>query len=158
MPAGGPDRDRRRSAAVRGGYVLRERAAAVVTLAAMGAVVPEALAAAEQLDRLGAPARVVCVTSADLLFRALRARRGLGGADPLLDEAILTEILPTPLPLVTVLDGHPHTLAFLGSVHDTPVTPLGVTEFGQSGDLADVYRLHGIDAATITATALDLAD
>ena len=158
VPAGGPDRDRRRSAAVRGGYVLRERAAAVVTLAAMGAVVPEALAAAEQLDRLGAPARVVCVTSADLLFRALRARRGLGGADPLVDEAILAEILPTPLPLVTVLDGHPHTLAFLGSVHDTPVTPLGVTEFGQSGDLADVYRLHGIDAATITATALDLAD
>jgi pyruvate dehydrogenase E1 component len=59
---------------------------------------------------------------------------------------------------VTVLDGHPHTLAFFGSVHDTPVTSLGVTEFGQSGDLADVYRLHGIDAAAITAAALDLTD
>jgi pyruvate dehydrogenase E1 component len=158
VPPPGPARDRRRAAVVRGGYVLRERADAAVTVAATGAVVPEALAAAEELDRLGVPARVVCVTSADLLFRAFRARRGLGHADPLVDEGILTEILPSPVPLVTVVDGHPHTLAFLGSVQDVPITPLGVTEFGQSGDLADLYRLHGIDAAAITAAALDLTD
>jgi pyruvate dehydrogenase E1 component len=158
VPESGPERERRRSGVVRGGYVLRERTGAAVTLAAMGAVVPEALLAFDRLDRLGVPARVVCVTSADLLFRAVRLRRGLGVDDPLADESVLVEILPTPAPLVTVLDGHPHTLAFLGSVHDSPVTALGVTAFGQSGELADVYRLHGIDADAITAAALDLVD
>ena len=39
-------------------------------------------------------------------------------------------------PMVTVLDGHPHTLAFLGAGHAT--INLGVTEFGQTGDLADI--------------------
>jgi pyruvate dehydrogenase E1 component len=124
----------------------------------MGAVVPEALAAADQLGQHGVVARVVCVTSADLLFRAVRARRGLAGTDPLADESILAELFPTPLPVVTVLDGHPHTLAFLAGVHPTPTTPLGVVDFGQSGDLADVYHLHGLDAPSITAAALDLVD
>ncbi len=155
------ERERRRSQVVRGAYVLREPAAgatATVTLAAMGAVVPEALAAAAELDRLGAPARVVCVTSADLLFRAQRARVGLAVDDPLADESILAEAFPAPLPLVTVVDGHPHTLAFLGGVHGTAVSALGVTEFGQSGDIADVYRLHGLDTRTIVEAALDLVD
>jgi pyruvate dehydrogenase E1 component len=158
VPADPAARERRRSAVVRGGYVLREARGAAVTLVAMGAVVPEALAAADQLDQLGVVARVVCVTSADLLFRAVRARAGLAGADPLAAEPILAELFPTPLPLVTVLDGHPHTLAFLAAIHQTPVTPLGVVDFGQSGSLADVYRLHGLDAPAITAAALDLVD
>ncbi len=49
----------------------------MVTLAAMGALVPEALAAADRLATLGHGADVVCVTSPDLLFRTLQARRGL---------------------------------------------------------------------------------
>ncbi|MEY6569697.1 pyruvate dehydrogenase, partial [Streptomyces sp. PGLac3x] len=59
-------------------------------------------------------------------------------------------------PLVTLLDGHPHTLAFLGTVHNTPVTPLGVTHFGQSGALDEVYRHHGIDTESVVRAALDL--
>jgi len=42
--------------------------------------------------------------------------------------------------MVTVLDGHPHTLPFLATVHGVPATHLGVTRFGQSGDLASAYR------------------
>jgi pyruvate dehydrogenase E1 component len=158
IPAEGPSRDRRRSAVIRGGYPLRAPRGAVVTLVAVGALVPEALAAADRLDELGIVARVVCVTSPDLLFRAVRLRSGLGTADPLADEAILDELFPEPLPLVTVLDGHPHTLAFLGAISGGALTPLGVTEFGQSGALADVYHLHGLDADAITAAALDLVD
>jgi pyruvate dehydrogenase E1 component len=158
VPAGAAARERRRSAVVRGGYVLREARGAAVTLVAMGAVVPDALAAADLLDQHGVVARVVCVTSADLLFRAVRARRGLAGADPLAAESILAELFPTPLPVVTVVDGHPHTLAFLAAVHPLPGTPLGVVDFGQSGDLAELYQLHGLDAASIAAAALDLVD
>jgi pyruvate dehydrogenase E1 component len=59
---------------------------------------------------------------------------------------------------VTVLDGDPHALAFLAAVNATPLTPLGVTRFGQSGDLAEVYEHHEIDAETIVGAALDASD
>ena len=118
-------------------------------------MVSEALAAAEELEREGAiPTEVLCLTSPDLLFRALRARQGLDRGD----AAILDRILPAdrPAPLVAVIDGHPHTLAFLGSVRGDQAAYLGVTEFGQSGDIADLYPHHGIDAETIVGAALDL--
>ncbi len=59
-------------------------------------------------------------------------------------------------PLVTVLDGHPHTLAFLRTIQNVPVGTLGVTRFGQSGAIEDVYRYHRIDTDSIVITALDL--
>jgi pyruvate dehydrogenase E1 component len=88
------------------------------------------------------------------VFRAVRARAGLGDASP----AILDELLPSDraAPIVTVLDGDPHALAFLAAVNGTPLTPLGVAGFGQSGDIADVYEHHQIDAETIVGAALDL--
>jgi pyruvate dehydrogenase E1 component len=135
-----------------GGYPLRQAAGAPrVTLVGMGAVMPEVLEAAEAL---GPDVDVLCVTSADLLFRALRARAGLGEGS----GAILDELLPPDraAPLVTVLDGDPNALAFLAAVNATPLTPLGVTRFGQSGDLAEVYEHHGIDSETIVGAALDL--
>ena len=120
----------------------------------MGAVVPEALAAASRLDQIGIAADVVCVTSADLLYRAVRARQGHEPAE----SWILDQILPADraVPLVTVLDGHPHTLAFLATVNRVPTTALGVTRFGQSGSLDDVYRYHHLDADSIIGAALDL--
>ena len=54
------------------------------------------------------------------------------------------------------MDGHPHALAFLAGVNGMRATHLGVTRFGQSGDLASVYRHHGIDADGVVAAALDL--
>ena len=128
-----------------GGYRLR--AGERVVIAAMGAMVPEALAAAEELD-----AEVVCVTSADLLFRAFQARAGLGEGDP----AILDRLFPRALPIVTLLDGHPHTLSFLGAVRGVPVACLGVQRFGQSGDIAELYEHHQIDAEAVIGAALDL--
>jgi pyruvate dehydrogenase E1 component len=58
--------------------------------------------------------------------------------------------------MVTVLDGHPHTLSFLGSVAGAPISCLGVDDFGQSGDVADLYRHFGLDVDTIVGAALDL--
>jgi pyruvate dehydrogenase E1 component len=129
-------------------------------IAVAGAVVPEALSAADLLSAEGITAAVVVVTSADLLFRAVRARSGLpfDGPPELVDESILDALFPDEVPLVTVLDGHPHTLAFLGTVRGTPTTSLGVSSFGQSSALADAYRLHGIDATGIRDAALDLVD
>ena len=51
--------------------------------------------------------------------------------------------------LITVLDGHPATLAWLGSATGRPVYPLGVDRWEQSGDIPDLYRIHRIDAEAI---------
>ena len=156
VPADPAAREHRRRNVVAGGYALRRHPQAAVTICAMGALMTEALAAADRLEALGFGADVLCVTSPDLLFRAVQARRGLGQAD----SWILDTLLPAQRarPMVTVLDGHPHTLAFLAGVHGVRATHLGVTRFGQSGDLADVYRYHGLDADAIIAAALDLVD
>jgi pyruvate dehydrogenase E1 component len=61
-------------------------------------------------------------------------------------------------PIVAVLDGHPHTLAFLSAVRCVPIANLGVHDFGQSGDVQDLYRHFGIDTETIIGAALDLID
>ncbi len=147
-------RERRRRQAVAGGYVLRRAVAPEVRIAAVGAVVPEALAAASRLGQIGIEADVVCVTSADLLYRAVRARQGHEQAE----SWILDQLFPADraVPLVTVLDGHPHTLAFLATANGVPTTALGVTRFGQSGSLDEVYRHHHLDADSIISAALDL--
>ena len=61
-------------------------------------------------------------------------------------------------PIVTVLDGHPHTLSFLAGVNGTPIANLGVDDFGQVGDIGDLYRHYGIDTDTIIGAAWDLIE
>ena len=160
VPADPAARERRRRQVVAGAYGLRRVPAPVVTIAAMGAVIPEALAAAERLEAAGVPADVVCVTSPGLLFQALRVRQGLqapgsgtGGEDWILDQAFPAA---RATPLVTVLDGHPHTLSFLATIHRVPHAALGVAQFGQSGSIEDLYRYNGIDTDSIIRAALDL--
>ena len=57
---------------------------------------------------------------------------------------------------MTVLDGHTHTLTFLSAIRAVPVASLGVSDFGQSGDVQDLYRHFGIDADTIVGAAFDV--
>ncbi|MFD2469265.1 transketolase-like TK C-terminal-containing protein [Amycolatopsis silviterrae] len=158
VPADPAARERRRRQVVAGAYPIRTAAVARpdVTLVTMGAMVTEALEAADRLDALGKHADVVCVTSAGLLFRAVQARAGQDTADTwILESALPSE---RSAPMVTVLDGHPHTLAFLANVHRVRAAHLGVNRFGQSGDLDSVYRYHGIDTDSIIQAALDVAD
>jgi len=161
IPADPAARERRRRQVVAGAYPLRRAERPAVTIAAMGAVMPEALAAADRLAEAGTQADVVCLTSPGLLFRALRARQGLPGSvvSPGQGEPwILEQAFPAAraTPLVTVLDGHPHTLSFLATINRVPHAALGVTQFGQSGSIDDLYRYNGIDTDSIIRAALDL--
>ncbi|NUP03973.1 MAG: pyruvate dehydrogenase [Nonomuraea sp.] len=155
VPGDPAARERRRRQVVAGAYPIRSAAEApAVTIAAVGAIVPEALAAADRLAALGMPADVVCVTSPGLLFEATQSRSGQGeGTSWILDAAFPAR---RRSPLVTVLDGHPHTLAFLAGINNVRARHLGVTRFGQSGDLDEVYRHHHIDTDSIVSAALDL--
>jgi pyruvate dehydrogenase E1 component len=154
VPTDPAARERRRRHVVAGAYTLRRAESPDVTIAAVGAIVPEALQAADRLEQVGISADVICVTSPDLLYRAVQARRGSDTAD----TWILDQVLPAEraTPLVTVIDGHPHTLSFLATVNRVPHISLGVTRFGQSGALEDVYRYHGLDTDSIVSAALDL--
>ena len=100
--------------------------------------------------------RSICLTSPDLVFRSFqqRGRRETGVGGSIADELLSAS---HPAPLVTVLDGHPHTLAFLAGVRGDPIRCLGVTEFGQSSALDDAYRIHQIDTGSIVDAALTIA-
>lgn len=153
-PAG---RRRRQDEVIRGAYALERCAGAPdVTLVGMGAVMPNVCEAADALGGTGVAVDVICLTSADLVFRAIQARLGLGDHR---DFSILDEVFPAEraAPIVAVLDGHPHTLSFLGNICHTPVASLGVTNFGESGDVDDLHEHFGIDADTIIGAAIDLS-
>jgi pyruvate dehydrogenase E1 component len=153
-----PDgRRRRRCQVLAGGYPLRRvPGPPELVLVGVGSVMPEVLAAADELGRSGVATDVVCLTSPDLVFRAMRARRGFGDAP----DGVLADLFPPEraAPVVTVVDGHPHTLAFLTGITGTPVTTLGVDDFGQAGDVGDLYRHFGIDVAGIAGAGWDLLE
>ena len=151
-------RERRRRHVVAGGYRTGTSPASAdeVTLVGVGAIMPEVLTAAHALAELGVRAGVVCLTSPDLVFRSFQQRGRVAGGT---GGDILATVLPPahPAPLVTVLDGHPHTLAFLAAARGDAIRCLGVSTFGQSSDVGDAYRIHGIDVPSIVEAALDLA-
>lgn len=149
-------RNRRRAHALAGGYRLNDHPAMEdkVTLVGVGAVMPEVLGASATLTAAGIKSGVVCVTSPDQLFRAMQSRADVRGDS----DGILDALFPprSPAPLVTVIDGHPHTLAFLSGIRGDRAAHLGVTQFGQSSSLEDAYRLHQIDEPSIVGAALTL--
>ncbi|MBI2493815.1 MAG: pyruvate dehydrogenase [Candidatus Rokubacteria bacterium] len=149
-PAEAPEN---RARALRGGYRLLDARgepgwdaeANAVHLFAAGAMVPEAVAAARALRGDGILASVFVVTSPDRLYRGLRGPR------PYLEELVGAD--EEGVPVVSVLDGASHALAFLGGALGVPQLALGVDDFGQSGTRADLYRHYGIDAPAIAAAA-----
>ena len=150
-------REQRRRQVLAGGYPLRRAPGSPdLALVGVGSIVPEVLAAADELGRFGVATDVVCLTSPDLVFRAMQARQGFGEAT----DEVLDELFPPgrAAPVVAVVDGHPHTLAFLAGITATPITTLGVNDFGQAGDLDDLYRHFGIDIATIIGAGWDLLE
>ena len=116
-----------------------------VSLFAAGVTVPEAVHAARTLRERGVLASVFAVTSPDRLYRGLREPR------PYLETLVSAD--EEGVPVVSVLDGHSHALAFIGAALGVPQTALGVDDFGQSGTRADLYRHYGIDVAAIVRAA-----
>ena len=116
-----------------------------VHLFATGVMVPEAVAASRLLRDHDVLANVFVVTSPDRLYRGLKHSRGY------LERLVSAD--EEGVPIVSVLDGHSHTLAFLGSALGVPQLPLGVDHFGQSGARAELYHHYGIDAAAIARAA-----
>lgn len=142
-----------RQGIITGGYWLREPAEqAELAIVFTGAVAPEAIAAHEELLEDIPGAGLLAVTSADRLnagWHAAARAREAGHRDALAPiEELLAPLAPDTT-LVTVLDGHPATLEWLGAVRGQRVEALGVEHFGQSGDLLDLYARYRIDREAI---------
>ncbi len=149
--------DAQKRAIVDGAYWLREPGPNCdVVIAVQGAVTPEAIDAVALIAQDRRDVGLLAVTSADRLnagwTAAARAReRGFAGAESHVER--LLSPLPRHCGLVTVIDGHPATLGWLGAVAGHRVRALGVEHFGQTGTLADLYAHYGLDIAAIIAAA-----
>ena len=163
-PEGEPEIAALKQAVLDGCYRLRTAHAdadRIVNLFATGVMVPEALAAIPMLEREGIGANLFSVTSPDMLHRRVRAaerEQVMGRDEGVYDPTGLLAPHEVGSPVVTVLDGSPHTLAYIGSALDSPSINLGVDTFGQSGTRNDLYSLFGIDTEGIYAAALGVVD
>ena len=117
-----------------------------------GAVAPNALDAHRQILEDIPGAGLLAVTSADRLhadWSAARRQRRRGNRSSLSHIEGIFSALPQAARIVSVVDGHPATLSWLGSVAGHRIYPLGVETFGQSADIPDLYRVAGIDTDEI---------
>ncbi len=145
-----------------GGFRLREPEALEdgVVIATCGALVPEVLAAADQLaDEEGVAATIVVLSSPDRLYRDWRSSRlaPLRGGPLPAGASHLERLIPPAerrLPVVTVIDGASHSLAFVGSCLGMRTVPLGVDTFGQAGSEPDLYEVHDLSPEAIATAAL----
>ncbi|WP_417062219.1 transketolase family protein [Enorma massiliensis] len=118
--------------------VLRE--GSDISIMACGVEVAQALAAADVLASEGISAEVVDVMS----------------VKPLDEETIIASAAKTGRVLTveehSIYGGMGSAVAeLLGEKHPVPVTRLGLTTFGQSGDAAELLAYYGLDAAGIAA-------
>ncbi len=148
-----PDRQIDPADVIAGAHWVRPPApGARIAIVYQGAVAPEAEAAHEMLLEDIPGAGLLALTSPDRLFADWRsAQQARRNGEPAATSHI--ERLLAPLSaearLVTVLDGHPGTHAWIGGVRGQRINTLGVDRFGQSGDIPDLYRVYGIDTDAI---------
>ena len=132
----------------------------VVNIFASGVMVPEAIKASNKLIEEGLFANVINVTGAGPLYRSFQSSTNAifeGGNSNLFINNILSSD-DTKAPIVSIVDGHSHSLAWLGGALKTSIIPLGVSNFGQSGLPSELYKENNIDSDSIIEacfTALD---
>ena len=164
MPEDPEARGRLRQQVLNGAYRLIDRSASpgydpgenVVHIMASGAMIPEAVSASNALRNEGIFANVINVTGPGPLYRSYQrsvydSMDGRGNLDMFMADSISPDARNAPV--ITVVDGHPHSLAWIGSALGTLVIPVGVTEFGQSGSRDELYREYRIDKDSIMAAS-----
>lgn len=130
-----------------------------VTIVTTGVMAPEAIAAAAELEGEGVAATVVHLTSPDRVYRSWRSgfAQSTASARVVRRPSHLHRLIPVAerrRPIVSVHDAASHSLAWLGSAIGTRQFALGVDRFGESGTIAELHELVGIDAGSIVNAAL----
>ena len=151
--------------ALKGAYWLKEPAVgAEAAIIFSGAVAPESTAAWEAMLDDFPGIGLLAVTSPDRLHRDWSAQKSARWDQSQSEKPARTkshiENLLSPLSpsagLVTVLDGSPAALSWIGGVSGHRVSPLGTDRFGQTGDLPDLYRTYRLDSEAIIEAMVEL--
>lgn len=146
---------------ISGGYWMREPGPnAEIVIAYSGALAPEAIRAVGLMAGDRRDIGLLSITSVDRLnagWSAAARARQYGRIDATSHIERLLKNLPATCTIVSVLDGHPATLGWLGSVYGHRMRTLGIEHFGQTGTIADLYRHYGIDADGIMAAAASIS-
>lgn len=130
--------------------------APVVHLVAAGAVMPEVIAAADELASEGVIAHVVDVTAPGRLYDSWQRtlKQGIRTARTPSFPGAIRPIFTERAPIVSVHDGASHAMAWFGSALGMPQIAMGVDSFGQSGSIPDLYKIHDLDSGSIVNGAL----
>lgn len=154
------DNDDWEADALKGAYWVRRPAkGAEAAIAFTGAIAPEVLQAYDSLVTDIPGLGLLNVTSPDLLHRGWsqqRAARWEGRSNAPCHAKLMLDELSPDAGLITVLDGSPSALSWLGAVRGMKVSPLGTDRFGQTGDLPDLYNAYRIDENAIIDAAAEL--
>ena len=136
--------------------VLDNHLAPVVYLVASGAVMPEVLVAAKKIADEGVVAHVIDITSLGRVFGIWQRtlKQGLRTASTPSLPGVLRATFTEKAPIVSIHDGSSHAMAWLGSALGMPQVAMGVDNFGQSGNVPDLYALHDLNAESIINGAL----
>ena len=158
-----------RSQVLNGVYCLVDRSLesgfeatnSAVNLFVSGAMVPEACEASGRLLEEGVFVNVLNVTGPGPLFRNYMDMVTESVELGVNLDRNLINLFPGAIrgaPVVTLMDAHPHSLAWIGSALASRTLPLGVKEFGQSGNRDDLYREYGIDVESIMSACMAALD
>lgn len=130
--------------------------APVVFLACSGAVIPEVLAAANQLAEEGVIAHVIDITSLGRVFGSWQRtlKQGIRTASTPSLPGVLRTTFTEKAPIVSIHDGSSHAMAWLGSALGMPQVAMGVDSFGQSGNIPDLYAMNDLNSESIVNGAL----
>ncbi|MDP3736441.1 MAG: transketolase [Hyphomonadaceae bacterium] len=141
-------------------WIRRPEGSSPLALVYCGTTAEEAFAASLRLMEVFPGHGLLAVTSPDRLhagWLAAQRARTEGKAVEAHIERLLRPLAADAV-LVTVMDGHPLTLSWLGSVRRHRVHALGVIAFGQSGDIPDLFHAYRLDARAISAGAIEAID
>ena len=135
-----------------GGYWLEKpKNKSNITIVFSGVMAPEVLEAIEILKEDMLDVSVLSITSADRLYKnwkEAQKQRSMGNKILSRIEELFLDTLSESV-IVTLIDAHSSSLTWIGGAVGKKTVSLGVDEFGQSGNLQDLYNHYDIDADAI---------
>ena len=141
---------------IKGAYWLRKPGPnCELVIAYQGVIAQEAILAAGHLGEFRRDIGVLAITSADRIYAEFKTQsHNLNKTSHI--ETLLADV-PNYAKMLTVIDGHPATLTWLGGVRGNPTISHGVDRFGQTGQINDLYQHFAIDHESLVRSALQQA-
>ena len=137
---------------LKGGYWLKKPGSnPEIIIVYQGVMANEVIKATGYLGERFKDAGVLSITSSDNLFNEWKKKSisfNLETSKSHIEH--LLEVVPRDTKIITVIDGHPMTLSWLGSVYGHKTLPLGVDRFGQTGNINDLFEEFAIDSQSIS--------